>query len=170
MKNKAMLEGKELGEALAAAMQKKGVGPTEVAAVFGVKPPSVSDWKARGCVSKRHLPGLIQYFSDVVGLSHWGLSPQDSAFVNTTSSHVVRDGEPDWPAPHGKIKQALNVLAGALSEIDMAGRERMAPLFESFARSPGAIITNDIAAMLEGPTSIKSQPVGAQTKTFQKIG
>ena len=106
----------------------------------------------------------------MVSLSHWGLSAQDSAFVNTTSSHVVRDGDPDWPAPSGKIKHALVVLAAALSELDMAGRERMAPLFESFARSPGAIITNDIAAMLEGPTSIKSQPVSAQTKAFQKTG
>jgi hypothetical protein len=147
MKNKAMLEGKELGAAIASAMEKKNVGPTVVAAAFGVKPPSVSDWKTRGCVKKNHLPKLIAYFSDVVGPEHWGLSSVENLFAHQpmvqepTLNHLLIP-------PVNSYKAALDTLAAGLSELDMAGRERIAPMFESFARSPGPVSIQDILAVL----------------------
>ena len=61
-----------------------------------------------------------------------------------------------WHSDGDSIKQALSTLENALVQLDMAGRERIAPMFESFARSPGAVIKNDIAFLLENPDSIKS--------------
>lgn len=71
-----MLTGKELGEAIADAIEKKGVSKAEVARHFGVKPPSVQDWIKFGRISKRHLDGIFEYFSDVAGPEHWGLTEQ----------------------------------------------------------------------------------------------
>lgn len=68
-----MLSGAELGMAIAAAMELKRVGPTEVAREFGIKQPSVSEWKTHGRIAKRHIPKLLSYFGDVCGPDHWGL-------------------------------------------------------------------------------------------------
>lgn len=143
MKNKAMLEGKELGAAIKSAMDKKGVGPTALAAVFGIKPPSVSDWKNRGCVKKNHLPKLIAYFSDVVGPEHWGLSTTENLFASPPCVQEPSLNHLLTP-PANNYKAALETLAAGLSELDMAGRERIAPMFESFARSPGPVSIQDI--------------------------
>lgn len=147
MKNMSMLEGKELGAAIAAAMEKKKVGPTVLAAAFEIKPPSVSDWKARGCVSKKHLPRLIAYFSDVVGPEHWGLNPAEALIMAPQSAQEDNLSKLLMP-PANNCKAALETLANALSELDMVGRERIAPMFESFARSPGPVSIQDILAVL----------------------
>lgn len=68
-----MLTGRELGDAIRSAIEKKGVTQREVANVFEVKPPSIQDWIKRGTVSKDKLPALWHYFEDVVGPEHWGL-------------------------------------------------------------------------------------------------
>lgn len=70
-----MLTGERLGQALAAAMALKNVKETDVAAEFGVKAPSVYGWKATGRIAKKHLNHLVEYFSDVVPPSHWGMLP-----------------------------------------------------------------------------------------------
>jgi hypothetical protein len=147
VKNKAMLEGKELGAAISAAMEKKKVGPTILAAAFDIKPPSVSDWKARGCVSKKHLPRLIAYFSDVVGPEHWGLN---AAEARVMSPHTAQETNLSYQLipPVNNYKAALDTLAAGLSDLDMEGRERIAPMFESFARSPGPVSIQDILAVL----------------------
>lgn len=147
MKNKAMLEGKELGAAITSAMEKKNVGPTVLAAAFGIKPPSVSDWKTRGCVKKSHLPKLIAYFSDVVGPEHWGLNSSANLFAVQTSAQEPSLNHLLTP-PVNDYKSALDTLATGLSELDMAGRERIAPMFESFARSPGPVSIQDILEVL----------------------
>lgn len=74
MSNEAMLTGKELGKAIEAARQMKGVTKAEFARHFGVKPPSIQDWINHGRIAKDHLTRLWEYFSDVVGPEHWGLS------------------------------------------------------------------------------------------------
>lgn len=79
-----MLTGKELGSALTEAMKLKGVGPSELARAFGVKPPSVKDWQEFGRIHKKHLPGLIDYFAGVVGASHWGLGKESALVSNVT--------------------------------------------------------------------------------------
>ena len=73
-----MLNGKELGQAIAQAIKlKKASGAisreVEVARHFGVKQPSLADWKKRGTISKEKLPELWRYFADVVGPEHWGM-------------------------------------------------------------------------------------------------
>lgn len=83
-----MLTGKELGAALVEAMKLKGVGPTEVARAFGVKPPSVKDWQEFGRIHKKHLPGLIQYFSDVVTAEHWGLGKGSALAQNVAPAPI----------------------------------------------------------------------------------
>lgn len=69
-----MLTGVELGAAIDSAIKRKGVKKVDVAAHFGVKPPSVQDWIKRGTIEKAKLPELWSYFSDVVGPRHWGLT------------------------------------------------------------------------------------------------
>lgn len=81
--NKAMLTGKELGDALRIAIERKsslmegrGEGrllKKDIAAHFGVKPPSLQDWINFGRIGKQHLNELVAYFSDVVGPEHWGI-------------------------------------------------------------------------------------------------
>ncbi|MGL5949114.1 MAG: LexA family protein [Aeromonas sp.] len=81
-----MFSGEELGKAFLRAYElKKAAGAvkskTEVARHFGIKAPSIHDWIKKGSIGKEKLPILWEYFSDVVGPAHWGLS--------------------DWPAPVG---------------------------------------------------------------------
>jgi len=71
--NPQMLMGESLGAALREAMKQKGVTQHDVAAAFGVRQPSVSEWLRYGRVAKKHIPALVNYFSDVVGPEHWGL-------------------------------------------------------------------------------------------------
>lgn len=84
-----MLSGKELGTAITVAMERKGVGPTEVARAFGVKPPSVKDWQAFGRLHKKHIPKLLDYFGDVVGPEHWGLSGQSNVELAPIGSRRI---------------------------------------------------------------------------------
>ena len=69
-----MLTGKNLGVAIASAIKLKGVSKAAVARHFNVKPPSISDWCDRGPIKKDKLTDLFDYFADVVGPAHWGLS------------------------------------------------------------------------------------------------
>jgi len=69
-----MLTGPELGKAVAEAIRLKGVSKAAVARHFGIKGPSVYDWINHGRVGKQHLTELVNYFSDVVGPEHWGLT------------------------------------------------------------------------------------------------
>lgn len=68
-----MYSGKQLGEAIQIAIEKKGVKKSEVARVFGIKQPSLSDWIKSGRIGKQHIQKLLEYFSDVVEPSHFGI-------------------------------------------------------------------------------------------------
>lgn len=73
-----MLSGKELGQAIKLAIEKKissGAVKTkaDIARHFKIKPPSIHDWIKKGSISKDKLPELWNYFSDVAGPEHWGL-------------------------------------------------------------------------------------------------
>ena len=68
-----MYTGVELGAAIATAIEKKGVKKAEVAREFGIKQPSLSDWIKTGRIGKHHISKLIEYFSDVVPPSHFGI-------------------------------------------------------------------------------------------------
>lgn len=73
-----MHTGEELGRAIREAIDRKGVTQGEVAAAFGVRQSSVSEWLKFGRISKKHLPKLFEYFDDVVDRGHWGLVIGDS--------------------------------------------------------------------------------------------
>lgn len=84
-----MLTGKELGDALRAAIEKKAVTKKAVADHFGVKPPSVQDWINFGRIGKKHLNELVSFFSDVVGPEHWGITPIDIMFSDSEGRLTV---------------------------------------------------------------------------------
>jgi len=91
--NKAMLTGKELGDALRIAIEKKGVLKKDVADHFGVKPPSVQDWIKFGRIGKRHLNELVRWFSDVVPASHWGID-QEAREAHSGGRLTANQGKP----------------------------------------------------------------------------
>ena len=68
-----MFSGERLGQAISEAIKRKNVSQKEVADHFGVKQPSVSGWIKNGRIDKKHLDKLIDYFSDVVTPSHFGI-------------------------------------------------------------------------------------------------
>lgn len=83
-----MLKGEPLAAAIREAMRRKGVGPTEVAREFGIKPPSVHDWMNHGRIGKDKLDHLIRYFSDVANAEHWGLT---GGTFTTPEGNMVRE-------------------------------------------------------------------------------
>lgn len=90
-----MHTGPQLGQALKAAMTLKGVKQDAVAAEFGIKQPSVSEWTKLGRIGKKHIPRLVKYFEDVVGPEHWGLPPEWASSGPQDDLLPLRDGEPD---------------------------------------------------------------------------
>lgn len=80
-----MYSGEKLGQALSEAIIKKGVRKADVARAFGIKQPSLSDWIKSGRIGKQHIDKLIEYFSDVVPPSHFGI--QNMGLINAPSSH-----------------------------------------------------------------------------------
>lgn len=60
-----MHTGTELGRALKAAMEAKGVNQQAVAQAFGISQPSVSEWIKFGRIAKRHIPRLVAFFAEL---------------------------------------------------------------------------------------------------------
>lgn len=85
-----MLKGKELGDAIKAAMKLKKVTQQQVADEFGIFQPSVSAWTRTGRIDKVHLDHLIAYFADVVGPAHWGLTGLTSNYDEAMRKAVER--------------------------------------------------------------------------------
>lgn len=96
-----MLTSEKLGQAIADAIERKGVSKKEVAEYFGVRPPSIQDWVHRGTIRKDKLPKLWNYFADVVGPEHWGLTEFPPGSLNGSvvpDANVVRVID-DTPPP-----------------------------------------------------------------------
>lgn len=79
-----MLKGKELGEAIKIAIERKIASGSvdskaEIARHFGIRPPSLYDWINKGSISKDKLPELWRYFSDVVDMEHWGMTGSEAS-------------------------------------------------------------------------------------------
>jgi len=101
-----MLKGKEFGEAIHIAIQRKldtggANSKAEIARYFGIKPPSLVDWVKKGSVAKDKLPKLFEYFSDVCEPEHWGLKPSSPMIgaglqpLPIVTGSVVSSGESD---------------------------------------------------------------------------
>lgn len=89
--HQGMLTGKELGLAIARAIELKGVSKAEVARHFGVREPSIQDWVKRGTIDKGKLPALWMYFSDAVDMAHWGVTSMPAL----PDSQVKKAGKKD---------------------------------------------------------------------------
>lgn len=114
-----MLTGKELGAAIESARIAKGVSKKKLAEDFGVKPPSVQGWVNTGRINKSALMRLMDYFSDVAGPEHWGLSPQMASFISQQSENLA-DHESEHPCtPHENATGAELAEADAESIVDL---------------------------------------------------
>ena len=83
-----MYTGERLGRAIAEAIKEKEVSQKAVADHFGIKPPSVSGWIKTGRIAKEHIDKLIEYFSDVVPPTHFGIE-----------SLIPANSSPNLPQP-----------------------------------------------------------------------
>ena len=110
--DKAMLTGEQLGAAIRVAIEKKGVSQVAVAAHFGVKPPSVQDWINRGTIGKEKLPKLWDYFADVAGPEHWGLSAANAPYQSDggVQSEISIDGANVIPSAHSLQQETSDVV------------------------------------------------------------
>lgn len=86
-----MYTGEKLGDAIRRAMQLKDVTQSQVAEKFGVKQPSVAGWIKNGRIGKQHIDDLIEYFSDVVPPSHFGI--ENMVVANTPLPYRTDEGK-----------------------------------------------------------------------------
>lgn len=161
--------------ALEAMLGVQDVGSTLAAEILKLKSAqTINNWESRG-VSKT---GMVQA-ETICGIrnawiEHGELPMFDPARTKSAgiaSAHQALQVEERIEHLNFSqgITSALNALENALIKLDLQGRERLAPMFESFARSPGAIIKNDITILLENPDSIKSSRSSEKTH-LQKTG
>ena len=146
--------------ALGEYLNRKEVGSTLAAQTLGLaSAQTINNWEERG-VSQA---GMVKA-SNLCGIrTIWierGENPMFEPFKPTLSfsfvgTHYTSDDiKNNWPDQ--KIQAALTTLENALINLGMAGRERLAPMFESFARSPGTVIKHDIAILLGNLDNNKS--------------
>lgn len=135
-----MYTGERLGRAIAEAIKEKKVSQKAVADHFGIKPPSVSGWIKTGRIAKEHIDKLIEYFSDVVPPSHFGieslvplrsietlpLPPEDTETIRI--DHLDMAGacgggiEADnWPSPISSVEFPLDAVRRLFSGRDTSG-------------------------------------------------
>lgn len=90
-----MLSGQALGAAIKSAMKLKKVTQKKVAEEFGIAQPSVSHWIKTGRIDKEHLDHLFDYFADVAGPDHWGITSRllNARYVDVidVAARVVAD-------------------------------------------------------------------------------
>lgn len=134
-----MFDGEQLGAAIQAAMDRKGVNQTVLAKEFGVQQPSVSNWVRTGRIAKEHLDHLFAYFSDVAGLSHWGfkkfVSVYDKAYAEAleiNESLKSQDGAPSREALELAIR--IDALGGRQRQVVLATAGELLLQFESQKR------------------------------------
>lgn len=138
-----MHTGKTLASALASAIELKGVRQEDVAAAFGVKQPSVSDWLKHGRMHKKHLTRLVEYFGDVVGPEHWGMpsswrptsAPLDESSPLAAGIAYVQELFDRDPQRFEVLVGDLKKLMESLREADAVMRSHGAKSYTSIARA-----------------------------------
>lgn len=113
-----MIKGKELGAAIALAIQLKidaGLARSKAAVArdLEVEPNVVYGWIRTGSISKERLPALWSYFADVVGPEHWGLSTESMQFLGQDSNL-----ERQWPFKLTRLEDVLSLSAEQLQQLD----------------------------------------------------
>ena len=167
-----MLTGQELGAAIDAARIIKNLSKKALAEHFHIAPPSVQGWIKTGRIDKSKLIEVIDFFSDVVGPSHWGLSERsaNNLFLNESDDAAAelsaaagaqaspgtkaKEGPADYKLSlatgTGKTDAAAKVLAMIKQHggkaLSAAAQERMAKaVAESLAETPSNVITGDFS-------------------------
>lgn len=129
-----MLKGKDFGNAIKAAIALKiesggARSKAEIARHFGVRPPSLEDWIKKGAISKERLPQLWQYFSDVVGYDHWGLSEQEwplglssqaATSMRAPQRHESQHVLANWPLRKSKVERIFALKPDQQNQLDDA--------------------------------------------------
>jgi hypothetical protein len=138
--------------ALSVLLNTEKVGSTAAAQALGLSSAQmVNNWEARGVSRAGMVKASSQYRIRTAWIERGELPMIESGKAAThhhsTAHHVGEPPSTYLPAAI-TVQQALDVLERELSALDMAGRERVAPLLESFARSPGAVVKHDIAETL----------------------
>lgn len=149
-----MLNGKELGAAIKAAIEKKiasgsVASQAAIARHFGVKPPSIHDWVKKGSISKDKLPELWRYFSDVVGPEHWGLSAWPELGTPPESAKI------DWPFPRVPEKTIRNLPPEQVNRLEGALLLALAQL--------------GVAAGIDGPHKQAPQSGRGGFRTYEEV-
>ena len=110
-----MLQGKELGKAIKAALKLKGMKQADLARKFHVEPPSVNGWLRTGRIEKGKLWQLMDLMSDVVGPEHWGLEAKSAPKRKPLPGHAVL--HPDDPAVKGNLTQTQRAFGQLVDSV-----------------------------------------------------
>ena len=105
-----MLYGKELVDAISAALSQNGKTQADAARKLGVKPPSVTGWIKTGRIGKSKLIDLIRWL-DQTPLEHWDIQALPGYVVRdvTESKHVrMPNPSPKALAVIEMLKEAAN--------------------------------------------------------------
>lgn len=141
-----MLYGKDLGQAIAQAIQlkidsKKIKSKADVARAFDVSAQAIQGWVKTGAIAKEKIPLLWNYFGDVVGPEHWGLSPSDTSFIQSASQATQNDQKAGgtWPFRVTKYEDIVNLSPQQLQHLDLM----IAAYLLSAQNTPTHIITSE---------------------------
>ena len=122
-----MLHGKELGHAIAQAIQLKIdsgkiKSKADVARAFNVTSQAIRGWVTTGSIAKEKIPTLWNYFDDVVGPEHWGLSPSDTLFIRSATqlgASLPGGMSEDWPFAVTKYEDIVRLTPSQLQQLDL---------------------------------------------------
>jgi plasmid maintenance system antidote protein VapI len=161
-----MPNAEHIGHRIAAAMKEKGVGPTEVAHAFKVKPPSVHDWTTTGRIAKKHITGLVEYFGKPV---EW--------WLNGTTGSALHAAEPRpiyAVTPPPSIRSTIAALGDALDLCTEDNRKAVASLLAQYAVNPKpGGVADAIVMLLERcavPTADNPYPNATPTAASKRSG
>lgn len=121
-----MLYGKQLGLAIEQAIKLKidsgkVKSKAEVARAFQVSAQAIQGWIKTGAIAKEKIPLLWQYFSDVVGPEHWGLSSSDTTFIQSAihQSESISSPSGKWPFSVTKYDDVIGLSPTQLQQLDL---------------------------------------------------
>lgn len=132
-----------------------GLTQSQLAKLAGLRQPDISKIELGKINETTKLLGLARALKCTpdwleTGKGQIERPEQIGSGYETSHMQVFTEEPANYLSSHQpeKLRMALGIIQSALSSMDMNGRQKIAPLFESFARSPGSIIKEDIAVML----------------------
>lgn len=163
-----MYSGEKLGEAIKEAMRLKNVTQSQVAHEFGVKQPSVAGWTKTGRIAKDHIDKLIEYFSDVVPPSHFGIESLVSRPIEANARPAPplrfwssRDPLPEEDYTFVPFLKDFAFIGGAGCEEGSDYNGFQLPFGKATLRRMGVMAENVFCCTLEGDSMEPRIPDGA---------